>query len=155
MAIATPLAAPHTPKAFARSLKSSKAIVRVERVAGKMKAADAPMSALATSKVGTLCEKAARSENAPNATRAVCMTRLRPSRSDNPPPARRRPAKGREYASTIHCRDEFDAWRSRDRTGRATFTIVLSMTTIITTRQRIARIHHLRSWVEVGISNLL
>src|SRR5271170_3585249 len=128
MAMAAPAAAPHTPNALARSLRFSKVIVTVDKVAGKIKAADAAIT-----------------EKTPNRARPVIITRLRPNRSESPPPAKSRAAKGREYASTIHCSDEFDACRSFDRTGSATLTMVLSITTIRTMTHRTPSTHQRRS----------
>ena len=96
MAIATPTVAPQIPNALARSVVLRKAVVKSDSVAGKMKAAAAPMSARAVNKEEMLFERAARKENIPKKSSAICITRLRPNRSDNPPPASKRLANGSE-----------------------------------------------------------
>ena len=95
-AMAIPVVAPHNPNALARSRRSSKTTVNVESVAGKMNAALAPINARAVKSVETLCENAASSENTENANSPICMTRLRPKRSESPPPASKSPANGNE-----------------------------------------------------------
>ena len=70
-------------------------LVKMARLAGKMKAAATPMSARAEISVPVECDKAAAAENSPKKTRPTCMVPLRPSRSPMPPPARSSPAKAR------------------------------------------------------------
>ena len=96
MAIATPLAAPQIPKAFARSLRSSKATVRVESVAGNMNAADAPMSARAINNVGTLCEKAAKERERTKTGQRNLHDSLSTKAIGHATSRKRRPAKGSE-----------------------------------------------------------
>jgi len=95
-AIAIPTAAPHIPKATARCLASLKVTVTMDNVAGRMKAADTPMSERAAISEDTVCEKVARSEKALKNSRPRAITRRRPQRSPNPPPANMRAANGSE-----------------------------------------------------------
>ena len=94
-ATAMPDVAPQMPSAFCRSDGSGKMLVRMARLAGKMKAAAAPIRARALISVPVECAAAAAAENRPKNTRPTCMVPLRPRRSPMPPPARRRPAKAR------------------------------------------------------------
>ena len=94
-ATAIPDVAPQIPSAFCRSDGSVKMLVRMARLAGKMKAADTPISARAAISEPVVCAAAAATENNPKNTRPTCMVPLRPSRSPMPPPASSRPAKAR------------------------------------------------------------
>ena len=94
-ATAMPDVAPQIPSAFCRSDGSGKTLVRMARLAGKMKAAARPISARVAMSVPVESEKAAAAENRPKQTSPTCMVPLRPSRSPMPPPASSRPAKAR------------------------------------------------------------
>ena len=144
-ATAMPDVAPQIPSAFCRSDGSGKTLVRMARLAGKMKAAATPMSARVVISPPVVCDQAAAAENRPKKTRPACMVPLRPRRSPMPPPARSRPAKARLYASTIHCSEVMDAPSVRFSVGRATLTMVLSTTTRKTERQRTGRTIQRRS----------
>src|ERR1700685_1986127 len=62
-ATAIPDVAPQIPTAFCRSDGSGKTLVKMARLAGKMKAAATPMSALVAMSVPVESEKAAAAEN--------------------------------------------------------------------------------------------
>ena len=94
-ATAMPEVAPQMPSAFCRSDGSSKMLVRMARLAGKMNAAATPMSARVAISVPVECDAAAAAENSPKNTSPTCMVPLRPRRSPMPPPASSRPAKAR------------------------------------------------------------
>ena len=94
-ATAMPDVAPQMPSAFWRSDGSGKTLVRMARLAGKMKAAATPMSARAVMSVPVECDHAAAAENNPKNTSPTCMVPLRPRRSPIPPPASSSPAKAR------------------------------------------------------------
>ena len=94
-ATAIPDVAPQMPSAFWRSDGSGKMLVKMARLAGKMKAAATPMSARAVISDPVECDAAAAAENRPKKMRPICIVPLRPSRSPMPPPARSNPAKAR------------------------------------------------------------
>ena len=94
-ATAIPDVAPQIPSAFCRSDGSGKTLVRMARLAGKMKAAATPMSARVVISAPVVCDQAAAAEKRPKKTSPTCMVPLRPRRSPMPPPARSRPAKAR------------------------------------------------------------
>ena len=94
-ATAMPDVAPQIPSAFCRSDGSGKTLVRMARLAGKMKAAATPMSARVEMSAPVECDQAAAAEKRPKNTRPTCMVPLRPRRSPIPPPASSRPAKAR------------------------------------------------------------
>ena len=94
-ATAMPDVAPQMPRAFCRSDGSGKTLVRMARLAGKMKAAATPMSARAVMSPPVECDQAAAAEKRPKNTRPTCIVPLRPRRSPIPPPARSSPANAR------------------------------------------------------------
>ena len=94
-ATAIPDVAPQMPRAFCRSDGSGKTLVRMARLAGKMKAAATPISARLVIRVPVVCDAAAAAEKSPKNTRPTCMVPLRPRRSPIPPPASSKPAKAR------------------------------------------------------------
>ena len=94
-ATAIPDVAPQMPRAFCRSDGSGKTLVRMARLAGKMKAAATPMSARVEINVPVVCDQAAAAEKRPKKTNPTCMVPLRPRRSPMPPPARSSPANAR------------------------------------------------------------
>ncbi len=70
-------------------------LVRMARLAGKMKAAATPISARVAMSVPVECAAAAAAEKRPKKIRPICMVPLRPRRSPMPPPASSSPAKAR------------------------------------------------------------
>ena len=68
-ATAMPDVAPQIPSAFCRSDGSGKTLVRMARLAGKMKAAATPISARAAINEPVVCAAAAATENKPKKTR--------------------------------------------------------------------------------------
>jgi hypothetical protein len=94
-AMPTPVVAPQSPIARARSLRSVKTFVRSDSVAGKINAAPMPMTARAAiSSPGELPSPPARLAS-PNTQRPVSRTPLRPTRSPRLPAARTSAANAR------------------------------------------------------------
>src|SRR3954453_9182602 len=113
------------PIALARSWPVN-VLVRIDSVVGKMNAAPTPMSARQAMSIAGESAVVARSENAPNHTRPNVSARLRPNLSPRAPAVSSRQANTMTYASTIHCRSEPVAPRSRTIVGSATLRIELS-----------------------------
>ena len=70
------------------------------------------------------------SEPSPKAARPIWKTRRRPTRSAVEPASTRKLASTRVYASTVHCRPDSEACRSRRIAGSATLTMEMSITTM-------------------------
>src|SRR5713226_4630849 len=143
VATPTPVVAPHSPIALARSLRSVNTFAIRDSVDGKIPAAPMPMKARAAiSSAGVLAKEPARLPAA-NSARPESRTPLRPRRSLRLPAARISAANTRLYASTTHCRLVVVAPSSRTREGRVTFTIVTSMLMMRAAEQRASRINPL------------
>ena len=154
--MATP--SPDTPAqmeiALRRSSASAKTLVRIDRVAGMMNAAPKPCTArMAITCSGVdACEQA--NDPTPKITRPMTRTGFRPRRSPVLPAISRKPAKTIVYASTIHCSWLEVAPSSRTSVGSATLTIVPSMPTTASARQRTPSTHQRRgsagAWLASG-----
>ncbi len=140
-ATARPVTPDQMPIARARSRMSVKTLMMMASVAGKMRAAPTPMKALAPISCSALCESAARTDVSANTTSPSCRARRRPFRSPKYPNASSSAEKTNVYASTIHCRDDVEASSSVLSVGSATFTIVLSTTTMNRLRHSTASTH--------------
>ena len=92
----------HTPIARPRSRGSTKVLVRMESVVGKMKAPPTPISARAAITMAGLEAVEATAENVPNHSRPKVSAPLLPYRSPSEPAVRSRQANTMVYASTIH-----------------------------------------------------
>ena len=86
----------HTPTAAALSLAAVKVLVRMASVAGKIRAAAAPIRPRATISACVLPESPAKAENPAKATSPICRAPLRPYRSPRLPPTSSSDAKTRE-----------------------------------------------------------
>ena len=73
-----------------------------------------------------------------NTARPIWKIIRRPTRSATEPDSISRDAITSRYESTVHCRPETGAWKSRPIDGSATFTIVASMPTMNRLMQQIA-----------------
>ncbi len=80
-----------------------------------------------------------------NSTTPVRNTRLRPSRSPSDPAFRTTLASMSEYASTTHWRSVNEACSSRWIFGSATFTTVMSSSSMKMPTQTMIRVRHFRS----------
>ena len=90
-----PEVAPQIPMALARSVGSVNTVVKMAKVAGKMKAAATPIDARAAIREAVDVASAAHSDVAMNPTRPICITGFRPRRSATAPPASNSAANGR------------------------------------------------------------
>lgn len=91
------------------------------------------------------------SEPSPKAARPTWKTRRRPIRSAVDPASIKKLASTRVYASTVHCRPDTEACRSRRIAGNATLTMEMSITTTTTLAQQIASTRNRRRWLSSGI----
>ncbi|GAA1313326.1 hypothetical protein Psi02_56970 [Planotetraspora silvatica] len=91
------------------------------------------------------------SEPSPKAARPTWKIRRRPTRSAVDPASNRRQASTRVYASTVHCRPDTEACRSRRIAGRATLTMEMSITTTTMLAQQIASTRNRRRWLSSGM----
>ena len=145
MAAPDPLMPAHVATALARS-SFGKMLVMIDSVAGITMAPAMPMTTRAPmSWLAELATKAANAVATPNSARPPWRMPLRPYRSPMFPAVNRRPANTSEYASTIHCSCELVAESFSDRTGSATFSVVLPMMMMSSARQSAPSVFHRRS----------
>ena len=128
MATAMPAVADQMAMAWARSRRSVNTLVMIESVAGMISAAPMPMIARVAMRWLALVAKAEAIDAEPMIVRPMARAPRRPNRSPSEPIVSSRPANTRMYESTTHWSWLVDASRSRCNVGRATFTIVLSIT---------------------------
>ena len=150
---AAPPAAMPAQMAMARARSwAGKTLVRIDSVAGMTKAPPRPITDRPAITAHVASPRAARSEPDRKISRPICRAPLRPKRSPREPPVKRKPAKTRLYASTIHCSSLVLAPSSLESVGMATFSAVLPMMTIIKLVQRTARIHQRRAKISGAMS---
>ena len=94
-AMPTPVVAPHSPIARARSPRSVNTLTSSDSVAGNISAAPAPMAARAAISSLVVAENAPARLAAANSSRPMSRAPLRPNRSDRLPAASTRAAKAR------------------------------------------------------------
>ncbi len=125
-AIATPVVAPHSPIARARSERPVKMFEISDSVAGNTIAAPRPMKQRATISWPAVAVRPPATLASPNTARPASSMPLRPKRSLRLPHTSSSAANTRLYASTTHCSWLFDACSWRTSVGSATLTIVVS-----------------------------
>ncbi len=128
MATATPAVADQMAMAWARSRRSVKTLVMIDSVAGMISAAPMPMIARVAMRWLASVANAEAIDAVPMIVRPMARAPRRPNRSPSEPIVSSRPAKTRMYESTTHWSWLVEASSSRCSVGRATFTIVLSIT---------------------------
>src|ERR1700761_3825557 len=140
----TPKTAPQMPRARARSRRSVKTLVMIDRATGL---SIEPPRACRQRKIasdGTSQARLHSSEPVVNRARPAWKTRRRPSRSPADPETIRKLAMTSVYASTDHCRSLSEACSPLLMDGSATLTMVESMPTISRLMQQMARMSQRR-----------
>ena len=125
IATAAPIVAPQIPNAVPRSLPWNSCEISASAVAN-MIAPPIPWIPRATIKKSESFERPQAAEAIVNSTTPITKRRLRPNRSASDPAVRTQVARPSAYASTTHWRSENEAWSARSIAGSATFTIVMS-----------------------------
>ncbi len=135
---------PNTPIALARSAGSGNVLAVMAMATGLSMVPPAACTARAAISQPMPGARLHSSEPSPKAARPTWKTRRRPTRSAVAPASTRKLASTRVYASTVHCRPDSVACRSRPMAGSATFTMEMSITTTKMLVQQMARTSHRR-----------
>ena len=144
MATATPIVAPYMPIAMPRSRPGSNSwAIRASETAN-IAAPPTPCSARARLRKVASGASAQSSEATEKMPRPAANTRRRPSRSASDPAVSTRAASDSAYASTTHCRSVKLASRSSRIDGSATFTTVMSSSSMNVATETAIKVHHLR-----------
>ncbi len=151
MATATPVTAPQTPKATPRSLPR-KASAKSARETANMMAPPTPCRPRDSWSISVLTAKPHSTDAAVKIARPIRYSRRRPYLSARLPAVSRNAARVSAYASTTHCRSEKLAFSARWMSGSATFTIVMSSSSMNVPRQTATSVHHLfPRWAGPGL----
>ena len=142
MATARPVTAPQAPNAMPRS-RPRKASASSASDTANMIAPPAPCRARDSCSISVLAAKPHRTDAPVNTTRPARYSRRRPYLSARLPAVSKNAARVRAYASTTHCRSEKLEFSARWMSGRATFTIVMSSSSMNVPRQTATSVHHL------------
>jgi hypothetical protein len=142
------LPAPANPAQMAMARVRScggKIAVMIDRVAGMMNAAPTPITARPAISCVEPVATPPTNVPSPKTPRPARSARRRPKRSPTAPALKSSPAKTIAYASTIHCRSEAEAPRSRWIVGSAVLRPDTVMTTRTSDRHMIASKNHRRA----------
>src|ERR1700722_2279470 len=129
---------PQKPIALARSLGSVNVLVMIDIATGLSIDPPTACTARNATRAPRLGARLQASEPIVNTARPIWKIIRRPTRSATDPDSISREAITSRYASTVHCRPETVAWKSREIDGSATLTIVASMPTMNRLMQQIA-----------------
>jgi hypothetical protein len=145
-ATAAPITPPNTPNAMPRSFPWKALAISASEVANII-APPIPCTARARFSASGVDDSPQTAEATVNTTRPVTNTRRRPTRSANAPAVSRNAARVSEYALTTHCRSLKLECSERWISGSATFTTVMSSSSMKIATETAIRVHHLRSIV--------
>ncbi len=143
-ATAAPVTAPNTPNATPRSRPRNAWASRARDVANII-APPTPCTARARLSVSGLEESPQTAEESVNTTRPAAKMRRRPKRSASEPEVSSSAARVSAYALTTHWRSAKDECRSCWIEGSATFTTVMSRSSMKIATDTAINVHHLRS----------
>ena len=141
-ATAKPVVAPQMPKAVPRSSGANSWAISASDVANIM-APPIPWSPRETFSIVGEPARPQRSEAQTKSSRPTTKILRRPSRSAIEPDASSSAARASAYASTTHCRSSKLEPSSCWMLGRATFTIVMSSSSMKIARHTTRSVHHL------------
>ena len=142
MATARPVTVPQTPNAMPRSFPRKESASNASDTAN-MIAPPTPCKPRESWSISVLAAKPHSTEAQVNTARPTRYSRRRPYMSARLPAVSRNAAKVSAYASTTHCRSEKLECSARWISGRATFTIVMSSSSMNVPRQTATSVHHL------------
>ena len=143
-ATATPVTAPKTPNATPRSLPRN-AFASSARPVANMIAPPTPWAARARLRNVEPEARPQSSEPSVKTTIPIENSSRRPKRSASEPAVSSSAASDSAYASITHCRSASEASNACSMSGRATFTIVTSSSSMNVPAATATRVHHLRS----------
>ncbi len=146
IATATPVNAPNTPKATPRS-DGLNAWASKAREIANMIAPPTPCNARASERKTMPVAPPHNADPSVKTTIPMANMRRRPRRSAVEPAVSRKAASVNAYASMTHCRSDSDPEKARWMSGSATFTIVMSSSSMNTPVQTAISVHHLRAMV--------
>jgi hypothetical protein len=140
----------NTPMARARSAGPGKVVATIAAATGLSMVPPAACSTRAAISQPMLGARPHSSDPSPKVANPSRKTRRRPQRSAAEPASTRKAASTTTYASTVHCRPDTEACRSRRIEGSATLTAAMSITTTTTLVQQIASVRCGRSTAADG-----
>lgn len=151
MATASPVIVPQIPKATPRSLPRNASASRASETENMMEP-PTPWMPRESCSISELPARPQSSDARLKIVRPITYSFLRPYMSARLPAVSSREASVREYASTTHWRSEKLACSDRWMSGSATFTMVMSSSSMNVPRHTAVSVHHLFSAVGVCLA---